>query len=101
MEEILERGGVNAKLLRSFHLNKLFGEPRLMTTMMNALSRLVRDEEGSQATEIALGIVLIALVAGIGMVVFGDALASFFIKMGGSLDAASPGAIPTPEHTPA
>ena len=67
-----------------------------MKNLMTAMSRLVRDDEGSQATEIALGIVLIALTAGLGMVVFGNALAQFFFDMGTSVSNATPGSIPTP-----
>jgi Flp pilus assembly pilin Flp len=67
-----------------------------MNGTMNALSRLMRDDEGSQATEIALGIILIALTAGLGMVFFGNELAAFFAKMAGSVKAATPGSIPTP-----
>ena len=61
-----------------------------------ALTRLVRDDKGSQATEIALGIVLIALVAGLGMVEFGEDLAQFFVDTGAQIDNASPGGVPTP-----
>jgi len=63
-------------------------------TIIKALSRLVRDERGTEATSIALGIVLIALVAGLGMVEFGAELRDFFTNMGTSLEDASPGAIP-------
>ena len=67
-----------------------------MKTIVTALTRLVRDDRGSQATEIALGIVLIALVAGLGMVEFGEDLAEFFEKTGNSNAAASPGGVPVP-----
>jgi Flp pilus assembly pilin Flp len=69
-----------------------------MTTIFSALTRLVRDDKGSQATEIALGIVLIALVAGLGMVEFGESVANFFTKTGAQIDAATPGTIPTPNN---
>jgi Flp pilus assembly pilin Flp len=65
-------------------------------TIFSALTRVVRDDKGSQATEIALGIVLIALVAGIGMVQFGDSLADFFQKTAVQIDGASPNGVPTP-----
>ena len=41
-----------------------------MKTTIKALSRLFRDDRGTEATSIALGIVLIALVAGLGLVAF-------------------------------
>jgi len=63
---------------------------------INALARLARDDRGSQATEIALGIVLIALVAGLGMVEFGEDLAQFFVDTGDQIDEAAPGGVPTP-----
>lgn len=69
-----------------------------MTKLIAALKRLARDEQGTEATSIALGIVLIALVAGIGMVEFGDALADFFQALGTSFDDVQPSAIPTPEN---
>jgi len=65
-------------------------------TLFTALKRLVRDDKGSQATEIALGIVLIALVAGLGMVEFGEDLAQFFVNTGNQIENASPGGVPTP-----
>jgi Flp pilus assembly pilin Flp len=65
--------------------------------IFSALTRVVRDEKGSQATEIALGIVLIALVAGLGMVEFGEDLAQFFVDTGDQIDNASPGGVPTPD----
>ena len=67
-----------------------------MKTLMIALNRLARDDRGSQATEIALGIVLIALVAGLGMVEFGEDLGQFFVDTGAQIDAASAGAVPVP-----
>ena len=68
-----------------------------MKTVITALTRLVRDDKGSQATEIALGIVLIALVAGLGMVEFGEDLAQFFVDTGDQIDKASPGGVPIPD----
>ncbi|MBL9098501.1 MAG: hypothetical protein JNK07_16345 [Alphaproteobacteria bacterium] len=65
-----------------------------MKTTITALKRLVRDDAGAQATEIALGIVLIALVAGLGMVEFGAELRDFFTNTANSLQGANPGAIP-------
>jgi len=67
-----------------------------MKTIVNALTSLFRDDRGSQATEIALGIVLIALVAGLGMVEFGEDLAQFFIDTGDEIDKAAPGGVPAP-----
>ena len=63
---------------------------------MTRIFSLLRDESGSQATEIALGIVLIALVAGLGMVEFGEDLAQFFIDTGDQIDKASAGGVPVP-----
>jgi len=67
-----------------------------MTTIITALARLARDDRGSQATEIALGIILIALVAGLGMVEFGEDIAQFFVDTGDEIDKASAGALPVP-----
>ena len=67
-----------------------------MMNVFAALKRLVRDEQGTEATSIALGIVLIALTAGLGMVVLGDGLGQFFFDIGTSVDNANPGTIPTP-----
>jgi Flp pilus assembly pilin Flp len=65
-----------------------------MKTIVNALKQLVRDDAGAQATEIALGIVLIALVAGLGMVEFGAELRDFFTNTANSIDGANPGTLP-------
>lgn len=65
-----------------------------MKTMITALKRLVRDDAGAQATEIALGIVLIALVAGLGMVQFGAELRDFFTETATQLDNPTITAIP-------
>jgi Flp pilus assembly pilin Flp len=67
-----------------------------MKKLMNAASRLLRDDEGAQAVEIALGIVLIALTAGLGMVVLGNALGQAFFDIGTSVSTTSPAAVPTP-----
>ena len=50
------------------------------------LSRLMRDERGSHTTELALAIALFALIAGFGFFFFGDALADFFVSLGGKFD---------------
>jgi len=67
-----------------------------MTKFLTALTRIVRDDKGTEATSIALGIILIALVAGLGMVEFGEDLAQFFVDTGAQIDAASPGSVPVP-----
>jgi len=67
-----------------------------LMNIINSLARALRDDRGSQGTEIALGIILIALVAGLGMVEFGEDLAQFFIDTGDVIDKASPTAVPPP-----
>lgn len=67
-----------------------------MKTTITALTRLIRDERGTEATSIALGIVLIALTAGLGMVILGNNLGQFFFDVGTSVGNATPGSIPTP-----
>jgi Flp pilus assembly pilin Flp len=58
-------------------------------TVRSFLIRLAKDEDGSHTTEMALAIALFALVAGFGFFTFGDALADFFVSLGGSFDAAN------------
>ncbi len=49
-----------------------------MKVMLRFLRRLVRDVAGGPATELALLLMLIAVVAGIGMIALGDALSAFY-----------------------
>ncbi len=51
--------------------------------------RLAKEEDGSHTTEMALAIALFALVAGFGFFIYGDALADFFVSMGGSFSDAN------------
>ena len=48
--------------------------------------QLIKNKKGSQTTEMALAIALFALVAGFGFFSFGDALADFFVGLGGKFD---------------
>ena len=48
--------------------------------------RMARDERGSHTPEVALAIVLFALIAGFGFITFGDALAELFAGFGGGID---------------
>ena len=72
-----------------------------MIKFTKAFARLIRDDKGTEATSIALGIVLIALVAGLGMVQFGEQLALFFHSNAQSIHDVTPGAVPTPTAPPA
>ncbi len=54
--------------------------------------RLGKDEKGAQMVEIALGIALMAAIAGFGLVFLGDALANFFKDVGGKI---GPAAVPS------
>jgi Flp pilus assembly pilin Flp len=65
-----------------------------MIKFTKAFARLIRDDKGTEATSIALGIVLIALVAGLGMVQFGEQLGLFFHNNAVALSTAAPGTIP-------
>ena len=47
------------------------------------VTRLMRNERGSHTTELALAIALFALIAGFGFFTYGDALADFFVALGG------------------
>jgi Flp pilus assembly pilin Flp len=58
-------------------------------TVRSFLIRLAKDEDGSHTTEMALAIALFALVAGFGFFTFGDALADFFVGLGGHFDSAN------------
>ncbi len=51
--------------------------------------RLGKDEKGAQMVEIALGIALMAAVAGFGLVFLGESLATWFATAAGAL---APGA---------
>ena len=58
--------------------------------------RLGKDEKGAQMVEIALGIALMAALAGFGLVFLGNALGFFFEQTAGSIGPAS---VPT-QQTP-
>jgi Flp pilus assembly pilin Flp len=58
-----------------------------MKRLGSLIVRLARDERGMESMEVALGIALVAAIAGFGMIVLGDALANFFSRAGSSLDA--------------
>ncbi|MGH6930981.1 MAG: hypothetical protein ACREEE_00955 [Dongiaceae bacterium] len=58
-----------------------------MKRLGSHLVRLVKDDHGMESMEVALGIALVAAIAGFGMIVLGDALANFFDRAGSSLDA--------------
>ncbi len=53
--------------------------------------RLGKDEKGAQMVEIALGIALMAALAGFGLVFLGNALGNFFKTTAGNI---GPAAIP-------
>lgn len=57
--------------------------------MTRFISRLLRDDSGLETTEVALGIVLFAFVAGFGFFVYGDALADFFGTTGDQINNAA------------
>ena len=46
--------------------------------------RLLKDDSGLHSVEIALGIALIAAIAGFGMVALGDGIGTFFDTTGSS-----------------
>ena len=58
-----------------------------MKRLGSVLVRLAKDESGMESMEVALGIALVAAIAGFGMIVLGDALANFFDRAASSLDA--------------
>ncbi len=51
------------------------------------LRRVVKDDRGMESVEVALSIALIAAVAGFGMVILGDALATWFNEAGESFSS--------------
>ncbi len=65
-----------------------------MTKVKIFFSNLYRNEDGAVATEYALLIVFIALLAAVGMIVLGGELSTLFAKIGTSLTSASP-VVPT------
>lgn len=58
--------------------------------MVGFTKRFARDKRGAQAVEIALGIVLIALVAGLGMATLGNQLGVFFKDVGTDIATNAP-----------
>jgi len=71
----------------------------------NKLGRLVlriaKDERGAQMVEIALGIVLMAAIAGFGMLILGSNLGTFFESVGNKIGQAAIPAAPAPAPAPA
>ena len=65
-----------------------------MTKLKNFLSRLCMDEEGAVATEYALLIVFIALLAAVGMILLGQGLAGLFTGIGSALNSAPLNTLP-------
>ncbi len=56
-----------------------------MKVMLRFLRRLVRDVAGGPATELALLLMLIAVVAGIGMIALGSSLSQYYADAGGGV----------------
>ena len=59
-----------------------------MTKVKTFISNLCKDEDGAVATEYALLIVFIALLAAVGMIVLGNGLSTLFSGIGSQLNAA-------------
>ena len=55
-----------------------------MNVMIRFFRRLVRDLAGGPATEYALLVVLVAAVAGFGMIALGGSLSEFYADAGGT-----------------
>ncbi len=51
------------------------------------LARFARDGRGMESVEVALGIALVAAIAGFGMVLLGDALATWFETAASAISA--------------
>ena len=65
-----------------------------MTKLKNFLSSLCVNEDGAVATEYALLIVFIALLAAVGMIVLGQGLTTLFTGIGNSISAAPLSSLP-------
>lgn len=63
--------------------------------------RIAQDERGAQMVEIALGIVLMAAIAGFGLVILGGNLGAFFERVGNEIGKAAIPAAPAPAPAPA
>ncbi len=61
-----------------------------MTKVKTFISNLYRNEDGAVATEYALLIVFIALLAAVGMIVLGQNLSLLFSSIGTSLTSVAP-----------
>ncbi|MBV8077080.1 MAG: Flp family type IVb pilin [Planctomycetaceae bacterium] len=59
----------------------------------SAVLRFVREEEGATLVEYALALALISFVAGLGAVVLGQNISTFFGKVGTSVQGVT---VPTP-----
>ncbi len=66
-----------------------------MTKVKIFFSNLCRNEDGAVATEYALLLVFIALLAAVGMIVLGTELSVLFTSIGTSLTAVVP-VVPVP-----
>ncbi len=56
-----------------------------MKVMLCSLRRLIRDVAGGPATEYVLLLMLVAAVAGFGMIALGDSLSHFYSDAGGEV----------------
>ncbi len=65
-----------------------------MTKVKTFISNLCKDEDGAVATEYALLIVFIALLAAVGMIVLGNGLSTLFSGIGTQLNTAPINALP-------
>ncbi len=66
-----------------------------MTKVKIFFSNLCRNEDGAVATEYALLIVFIALLAAVGMIVLGQGLSGLFSAIGTTISAAPLSSLPT------
>ncbi len=67
-----------------------------MRNLKSVFVNLVRDESGAAATEYALLIVFIAIVAATGMLVLGNGLNTLFANIGDAVAAANLAPLPAP-----
>lgn len=66
-----------------------------MTKVKTFFSNLYRNEDGAVATEYALLIVFIALLAAVGMIVLGQGLSTLFTGLGDTLKSTPLSSLPT------
>ncbi len=62
--------------------------------MKKFLSKLIRQEEGSNLVEYGILIVLVALVAAVGLTDLGNALSGFFTSIGNTVSTATVPTLP-------